>query len=228
VRPVSLECLGKKWTSARRALSYNRAVMNKLKLTYFDFPASRGEECRLALAVAGVDFEDNRIPRDDWPNLKPTTPFGSVPTLEEEGRPTLSECNAILSLIGRRYGLLPVEDDWETARLESILSACEALRHAVSKTFGIKDPEELKKVRQEFTQGQLKSWATHMEAQIKGPFVGGTKLSVADIKLFIVMGWFKKGVLDHIPADVFSGFSKLEQVFSGVKNHPAVVAWYSK
>lgn len=36
--------------------------MSKPKLTYFDAPASRGEECRLALHIAGVPFEDNRIP----------------------------------------------------------------------------------------------------------------------------------------------------------------------
>ena len=30
--------------------------MDKLKLTYFDFSGSRGEECRLAFAVAGVEF----------------------------------------------------------------------------------------------------------------------------------------------------------------------------
>ena len=33
----------------------------KYKLTYFDVSASRGEECRMALYVAGVDFEDHRI-----------------------------------------------------------------------------------------------------------------------------------------------------------------------
>ena len=37
--------------------------MTKPRLTYFDQAASRGEECRLALFIAGVDFEDNRIPR---------------------------------------------------------------------------------------------------------------------------------------------------------------------
>jgi len=35
--------------------------MTKPKLTYFDAPVSRGEECRLALHLAGVDFEDIRI-----------------------------------------------------------------------------------------------------------------------------------------------------------------------
>ena len=37
--------------------------MTKPKLTYFDAPVSRGEECRLALHLAGVDFEDDRLKR---------------------------------------------------------------------------------------------------------------------------------------------------------------------
>jgi glutathione S-transferase len=48
--------------------------MNKPKLTYFDAPVSRGEECRLALHLAGIDFEDGRIKIADWPALKERTP----------------------------------------------------------------------------------------------------------------------------------------------------------
>ncbi len=202
--------------------------MTKLKLTYFDFPSSRGEECRLALTVAGVDFEDNRVPRGEWSSVKATTPFGSVPTLEEEGRPALFECNAILTLIGRRFGLLPTEDDWEAARHEAVLSSCEAMRTKISATMGLKDPEEVKRQRLELAEGPLPTWATNMEKQIQGPFVGGEKIGVADIKLYMIVGWIKKGILDHMPTDVFDRFEKLEAVYQGVKNHPAVVAWYAR
>ena len=56
--------------------------MSKPKLTYFDGAWSRGEECRLAVHVAGVDFEDRRIKREEWLDLKPETPFGSLPRRE--------------------------------------------------------------------------------------------------------------------------------------------------
>ncbi len=202
--------------------------MSKLKLTYFDFPGSRGEECRLALSVAQVEFEDERIPGFNWPSLKPTTPFGALPVLEEDGRQPLSQTNAILSLIGRRYGLLPVGDDWETARLSSLMCAAEEFRTAVSKTFEIKDPEEVKQARHELVEGPLKTWGKNMEAQLKGPFAGGEKMSVADIKVHVIVGWIKKGVLDHVSPDSFDDFPKLIAVFEGVQNHPQVAAWYKK
>jgi len=69
--------------------------MAKPKLTYFDAPVSRGEECRLALHLAGVDFEDNRVKASDWPALEPTTPHGSMPILEVPGHSPLSQFEAV-------------------------------------------------------------------------------------------------------------------------------------
>jgi glutathione S-transferase len=202
-------------------------TMTKPRLTYFDAPVSRGEECRLALFLAGVDFEDNRIPRDAWSALKPNTPFGCVPTLELPGKPTVSQSNAILGHIGRRYGLLP-SDDWEAMRLESLMCAAEDLRHAVTNTFGIEDKEELKKRRTKLVEGPIKTWGANMEKQISGPFASGSEISVADIKLFVLLGWFKKGVLEHVPTDVLDGYAKLEKLFDSVKAHPKVVEWYAR
>jgi glutathione S-transferase len=201
--------------------------MSKLTLTYFDAPLSRGEECRLALFVAGVDFVDNRISYDAWPALKPNTPFGALPVLELEGKPRVSQSNAILGWVGRKYGLLP-SDDWEALRLDSLLCAAEELRTTIGRTFGIGDPEELKRRRQELVEGPLRAWAANMERQVRGPFACGEAISVADIKLFVVCGWLKKGVLDHVPADVLAPFPKLQGLFEAVSRHPRVVEWYAR
>jgi glutathione S-transferase len=201
--------------------------MTRLKLTYFDSALSRGEECRLALFVAGVDFEDHRVKRDEWPALKPTTAFGSLPVLELSGKPPVSQSNAILAHIGRRHGLLPA-DDWEALRLESLMSAVEELRFIVGKTFGISDPEELRRARAALVEGPLRTWLANMEKQVTGPFAGGNALSVADIKLFVVLGWFKKGVLDHVPTTVTEPFPKLERLFTAMKEHPKIVEWYAR
>jgi glutathione S-transferase len=201
--------------------------MTKPRLTYFDIPRSRGEECRLALFLAGVDFEDNRVPGNAWPALKPTTPFGSLPVFEVPGKPAVSQSNAILGHIGRRYGLLP-DDEWEAMRLESLLSSVEELRHAIGRTFGIQDAEKLARRRAELVEGPIRTWAANMEKQVVGPFAGGTQISVADIKLFVVIGWLKSGALDHVPTDVVAGFPKLEQLYERVKQHPKVAAWYAR
>ena len=48
--------------------------MSRPRLIYFDFAGSRGEECRIALHLAGIDFEDVRIKGEDWPALKAGRP----------------------------------------------------------------------------------------------------------------------------------------------------------
>src|SRR5438132_13909479 len=142
-------------------------MSDKPKLTYFDAPGSRGEECRLALHVGGVDFEDNRLSREQWGALKPKSPFGSVPTLEWPGHPILAQSNAILVLIGRLKALHPSEP-FEAARHEEILAVCEELRHHVSPTLRMTDEAEKKKAREALATGYLPTWGASVEKHITG------------------------------------------------------------
>lgn len=202
--------------------------MTKPKLTYFDTPASRGEECRLAFHVAGVEFEDNRIPATAWAAVKPTTPFGVLPVLEWEDHPPLGESNAILTLIGRRYGLHP-EDLFEAARHEALLSHAEGLRHHVAPTLRIADAAEKKTAREALAASYLPNWGACAELQLRGgPFVAGAKLHVVDIKLYMIVRWFASGTLDHIPATVFASFPKLTRLYEAVKDDARIKAWYAK
>nr|AYN44546.1 glutathione S-transferase S7-1 [Brachionus koreanus] len=59
---------------------FNR-IKPTYKFTYFDIKF-RGEFIRFILSYAGANFEDNRIKPEDWPALKPNTPFGQLPVLE--------------------------------------------------------------------------------------------------------------------------------------------------
>jgi prostaglandin-H2 D-isomerase / glutathione transferase len=200
----------------------------KPKLTYFDAPVSRGEECRLALSLAGVDFEDVRVTLADWPALKPATPFGTLPTFELPGQPLLSQSNAILMLIGRRHGIHP-KDDVEAARHEAILEYVEELRAKVAPTLRMSDEAEKKKAREALVASDLPSWGANVEKQIgDGPFFAGAKIHVADIKLHMAVRWFAGGKVDHIPATVFSSFPKLIRLHDAVRDHERVRAWYAR
>jgi glutathione S-transferase len=202
--------------------------MTKPKLTYFDAPVSRGEECRLALHLAGVEFEDVRIKRDDWPALKPTTPFGSLPVLELPGRPPLAQSNAILVLLGRQHGLHP-KDDFEAARHESVLCYVEDLRAVVSPTIRLTDEAEKKKAREGLVASFLPTWAANVEKQIgDGPFFAGPKLHVVDVKLHMLVRWLAAGKLDYIPATIFASFAKLTRVHDAVRDDARIKAWYAR
>jgi glutathione S-transferase len=201
--------------------------MSKPTLTYFDFSGSRGEECRLALSVAGVEFTDNRLKRDEWLAMKPTSPFGSLPAFEIPGKPVLAQSNAILAYIGREHGLLP-SDSFEAARHEALMAYAEELRHHTSPILQIKDDAQKLAARTELATKYLPTWAGFVERQLgDGPFVGGAKISVADLKLYMIVRWIASGAVDHVPKDTFAPFAKLNRLFRAVAEHPKVAAWVS-
>src|SRR5687767_2792814 len=127
--------------------------MTKPRLIYFDAPVSRGEECRLALHLAGIDFEDVRVKADAWPAMKEQMPYGALPVLELPGRPPLAQSNAILVMIGRGHGLHPA-DDFEAARHEAMMQHVEDLRAAVGPTIRMSDAEK-KAAREALVRGFL-------------------------------------------------------------------------
>lgn len=202
--------------------------MAKPKLIYFDAPVSRGEECRLALHIVGVDFEDERIKFEQWPTLKAKTPYGAMPVLELPGKPPLAQTNAILVLIGRRHHLHPT-DDFEAAQHEAMMSHVEDLRANVGPTLRLKDPEK-KAAREALVAGYIPAWAQFAEKNIPdgGPFFAGAKLNVVDLKLYMAVRWFAGGKTDYIPATIFSGYPKLMRIHDAVRDHAGVKSWYAK
>jgi len=224
---------GSKWWRTRMLRHMRRslhsATMTRPKLTYFDGAFSRGEECRLALSLAGVDFEDNRLSRDAWIALKPTSPFGSLPIFEVEGHAPLAQCNAILELIGRMHDLHPA-DPWEAARHMEMMCHVEDLRHQLSPTLRISEPEAKRAAREKIATGYLPTWAANAEKHIlgDGPFFAGAKPHVVDLKLHMAVRWFAGGAVDYIPATIFADFPRLNRVHDAVRDHAAVKAWYAR
>jgi glutathione S-transferase len=202
--------------------------MSRPRLIYFDFAGSRGEECRIALHLAGIDFEDVRVKGEDWPAMKATTPFGAMPVLEIPGKPPLAHSNAILVFIGRQHGLHPA-DAFEAARHESLMCAVEELRHTLTPTLRISDPELKRQSREALATNELRTWGSQVERQLgEGPFIGGATLQVADLKLYMVVRWLTAGTLDHVPTTVLDHCPKLLRLFRAVGEHEGVKAWLER
>lgn len=206
--------------------------MSRLKVTYFDFSGSRGEEVRLALAIAGLPFEDNRLDRPSFAQMKSQFPFGSLPTLEIEGLGVFAQSNAILRLIGRQNGLYP-EDPYEAARHDALMDAAEDLRHRISPTMRMPDGPEKVAARQQLAAEYVPLWGACVDralaaASPAGPFVMGDRIGVADLKLYMVDRWISSGSVDHIPGSVLDPHARLKRLAEAVRTHPAVAAWSAR
>jgi prostaglandin-H2 D-isomerase / glutathione transferase len=60
----------------------------------------RSSKSRLAFTIAGIPFEDERIPFHDWPDFQQSTPFGKIPVLSIDGGPYRGQSGGILRWIG--------------------------------------------------------------------------------------------------------------------------------
>lgn len=201
--------------------------MSDYKVTYFDFAGSRGEELRLALVLTGQPFEDIRLSRDQFLSVKPDLPFAVVPTLDVAGKGVFGQTNALLRLIARRHGLYP-EDLFEAARHDALMDAVEDLRHRISPTMRMPDGPEKLAARAQLAAEFLPLWGRCVDRMIgAGPFVGGDRIGVADLKIYMADRWIATGALDGIPGDVLDGFPALKRVAAAVGAHPAITAWYA-
>jgi glutathione S-transferase len=203
--------------------------MAKLKLTYFDFHGGRGEPARLALAIGGIDFEDDRVSFADWPRRKPQTPFGGLPVLEVDGQ-VVTQSNGINRYVGKLTDLYP-SDPWQAALCDEAMDAVEEITTQVVATFDL--PEEQKKARRKaLADGAITFYLTRLQQRLEahgGTYFAGGRLSVADLKVFGWIGHLKSGKLDHVPTDLPNRVApKLVEHYERVKNHPGVKAYYAK
>ena len=84
------------------------------------------------------------------------------------------------------------------------------------------DPEK-KAAREALVAGFLPAWARAAERNITaGPFFGGAKIHVVDLKIHMAVRWFNGGKVDHGPATIFAGYPKLIGVHDAVRDHPGI------
>jgi len=202
--------------------------MHKLVLTYFDIDGSRGEAARLAMHIAGIAFEDRRIARNDWPAVRDTTPYLSLPVLEVDGK-VLAQSNTINRYIGKVAGLYP-KDDWQAAIVDEVMDAVEDISTRIGGTFAL-EGEAKKKAREALAAGAIPHFLHRFEARLEaggGEWFVEKRLTVADLKCFLCVRWLKSGALDHIPANLVDEHAPLlAKHLERVTNHPKIAAYYA-
>lgn len=201
----------------------------KLKLTYFDFDGGRGEPARLALHIGGVPFEDHRVPGPEWPRLRDQTPFRAMPLLEVDGK-VVTQCNTINRYVGRLAGLYP-KDDWQAVLCDEVLDATEDISSRIGATIALGDADK-KKAREALVADALPRHLETLQAKLKaagGEWFADRRLTIADLKVFMLVRWLRSGALDHIPKDITERFAPLlVQHAERVRAHPKVAEYYEK
>jgi len=202
--------------------------MSKFKLTYFDFDGGRGEPIRIAFHSAGVDFEDHRIPFEEFMKTRGDMRFTCAPVLDVDGV-AVTQSNAMLRYVGKMTGLYP-EDDLQALYCDEAMEAVEDLLHQVVNTFGLKD-DKLKVAREKLVDGWLTVFIKGLADILQrggGKYFADNKLTVADLKMYVQIKSLRAGTLDHVPTDLVDKLApSLVEHEERIGNDPIVKAYYA-
>jgi glutathione S-transferase len=203
--------------------------MPTYKLSYFDMDGGRAEPIRIAFHAAGIPFEDERVGFPDFGKFRETTPFNTVPVLEIDGVP-VTQSNAMCQYAGKLAGMYPV-DALQALYCDEVLGAVEDMSHHMVRTFGL-EGEALKSARKELAEGWFTVYTTGLGKLLErggGKYFADNKLTVADLKVHVMLRMIIAGNLDHIPEDFVEKLApNLAEHSKRIANEPQVLAYYAR
>ncbi|MGP8307713.1 glutathione S-transferase family protein [Vibrio sp. YIC-376] len=201
--------------------------MSKLCIHYFDFPGGRAEPARIALRYAGIDFEDVRFAPKELAERAKDYPLGKVPVIDVEGH-RVSQSNAINRYVGKLTGLYP-EDPIQALLCDEVLDAAEELTAKLAETFSLQG-EELKAARGQLCASVFPSYLKFFSKKLEeaGDYFADNRLTIADLRVMMLVRHLCSGVLDHVPVDLVDKYApNLKDYIQRVSQHQVFVKGHS-
>jgi glutathione S-transferase len=202
--------------------------MAKLTLTYFDFDGGRGEVGRLALHIGGIAFDDKRVTFKEWDSMRDFYPFRALPVIEVADN-VVAQSNSINRYVGKLAGLYP-KDDWQALLCDEVMDAVEDMDFQIGSTLDLPDDAK-KKAREELMAGPLARYLEQLQARLKaagGEYFADKRLTVGDLKVWMLVRWLRTGVLDYIPKDFVDRTAPLlVQHAERLAAQPKIAAYYA-
>ena len=192
---------------------------------------------RLALVLAGIDFEDDRISFDSWKELKPTTPFGQLPLLQVNDGPVQTQSMAMLRWVGaqdKAGALYPVTTDAAAAyAIEEALGVLQDFQNSWTPCLymgrkpevfghapGLGQTEQgkalIQKVREQWVKESLPNYCVNLEKLLTkhdGAWLAsnGDAPTIADCVAVPFLRSFTRGHIDHVPTDVLDAYPAIKK-----------------
>jgi glutathione S-transferase len=125
-------------------IPFSEEMAPAYKLTYFPVEAL-AEPIRFLFSYGGIEFEDVRFDRENWPQIKPSSylkrsnehsfiknvadmPFGQVPILEHNGK-VAHQSISMARYMAKKVKLVG-SDDWEDLEIDAVVDTVNDLRQS--------------------------------------------------------------------------------------------------
>ena len=176
-----------------------------------------------------IEFEDRKI--KDFKEFKESgiAPFGQVPILEVDGK-VIAQTGAIARYCGKLSGFYPKDDDFAAAKIDEIIDTATDITVHVGKTMRMENEKEKMEARSKLAADTFPMYFSALEKimQINGStgFYVGNSMTIADIAMWRLLGWFKSGILDGIPKDILDEkYPLMLQNYNDIDANPEIRAW---
>ena len=188
-----------------------------LQLTYFE---GRGvaEVTRILLALAHVEYEDNRLPDDEFDRRQAaglfTANLDRLPILKYDGV-EIGQSKTIERFVARKYGFLG-SNEVEAALIDAISEHVRDIKLKYNEARNNKSGEELETARKNFLVKDFPVWVSKIEKVVgENGYAVGNKISLADVSIFnILEDYFD--LVEDVQAAV-AGLPKLRAIAANVK-----------
>ena len=202
--------------------------MDTLKLTYFDFPGGRAEPARLALHIGGIAFEDHRFAPAEFAQVCKHTPLHQVPVLHVNGL-QVTQSDAITRYAGRLAGLYP-EDPFQAFAVRRSDGRTRRPEHQGGRHLRARRRRTQERPRRARSRclAQISAMARRPARRSRGEYFADGRLTIADLKAFVVARWLCSGKLDHIPTGLVASVAPgLEAHMQRIGSIPAITHYYA-
>ena len=192
------------------------------KLTYFPVTAL-GEPIRFLFSYAGTPFDDERINKDVWPEIKPLTPYGQLPMLvTDKGK--VGQSTAICRYLAKQYGLAG-KNDWEALLIDATVDTIHDVRYKLA-SFHYEGDEKVKAAKRKAAEETLPFVLERLDQQVKendGYFHNGT-LSWADLTFVALLDYF----CFMYESDLIKNYINLTRLKEKVLALPNIKSWIER
>jgi len=178
------------------------------------------ESVRLALALTGIPYEDDRIAFPEWKDLKPKTPYGQLPVLSIDDGPMKTQSLAMLRYVASldtTGTLYPIDKFYD---MEEAIGLVQDIQNNWSPNLYISmnpskfgyptdyptTPEgqaKIESMRKEWIATELPRFLTYLEGMLDKHggtsfLCGGDSPTIADCFAVPMLRNFTKGHIDHV------------------------------
>uniref|UniRef100_A0A1Y1JWD1 glutathione transferase n=1 Tax=Photinus pyralis TaxID=7054 RepID=A0A1Y1JWD1_PHOPY len=193
------------------------------KLMYFPVKGI-AEPIRFLLSYGNIEFEDHRFERENWPQIKPTTPFGQAPVLEFGGVKAYQSI-AICRYLAKQVKLMGA-NDIEDLEIDAIIDTIADLRTKIAVYYKETDPTIKETRKKPLLEETIPYYMERIEAIAKknNCHLAAGKLTWADVYFVASLDALNFLSGTNLIADCPS----LQVMQRNVLNLPGIKEWVAK